>query len=177
MFECIGSAFVSSSLQFSQEIQPNIIQNQRQQSAQNNYKSSGSRWERNDDRGNRRDDRIRNRDARRYDENSVREDYVETPRNRHDRDEFGRDVRRDRERDRDRDRERERDRDREKVRERERPNRRSESPTSTTSSQITSRVPRRRYEPVNVPKLAILKYAVIVAIILKYYIIKCKFFL
>ncbi|XP_054164443.1 cell division cycle and apoptosis regulator protein 1-like isoform X2 [Oppia nitens] len=152
-----GSAFVSSTIPFTQQIQNNLLSTAPRTATQNNYKTSNSRWER-DDRPNRGDDRIRPRDT-------VRPRLADSGRRRNDsrdrniplkdgrdgniplkdgRDEFGRDIRN-------------ADKSKDRERERERRYKRSESPVSVSSSQNVSRVSRRRYEPVNIPKLTILK--------------------
>ncbi|CAG2167339.1 unnamed protein product [Oppiella nova] len=152
-----GSAFVSSALPFTQQIQQNLLSTQSRTATQNNYKSSASRWER-DERPNRSEDRFRARDggdrpARLNDANRKRTDSRDrTAGPKEGRDEFGRDLRGG-----DKSKDKEREREREKIeRERERRLKRSESPNSISSQNVV-RTPRRRYEPLNIPKLAILK--------------------
>ncbi|CAG2104914.1 unnamed protein product [Medioppia subpectinata] len=149
-----GSAFVSSTLPFTQQIQQNLLSTQSRTATQNNYKSSASRWEREERPNRAADDRFRARDndrpSRLNDAKGKRNDSRD--RNivsKEGRDEFGRDLRGG-----------ERNKEKDKERERERPERRvrrSESPANSIGSQNVVRAVRRRYEPVNIPKLAILK--------------------
>ena len=151
----IGSAFVSATLPFTQQIQQNLLSTQPRTPATNSYKSSASRWER-EERSGRTDDKFRSRESERSrnaDSGRKRNDSRDrTLGAKEGRDEFGRDIRGDKNKD------REREREREKIeRERERRYKRSVSPTNSITSQTIARVRRRPYEPVNIPKLAILK--------------------